>query len=198
MLLKSQTGKLLNCLAYHFIVLHSMSLHPFEKAYLTTDPSLLLKKKRQYKLNVLQKVEESCGSDPIHFWQVINGLPSAQRNKTVKLDTHEVCDQIRVLSDIPHQNFFDLEFETQIKAFLDNCDTTDYDKYIKDSDICDILNENVKIKEIEYALRKLKVGKSPGIDGIPVEFIKESIDIIKYDLQHLFNYVLSCEKYPDE
>ena len=34
--------------------------------------------------------------------------------------------------------------------------------------------------------------------NIPVEFIKEHIDIIKHDLQHLFNYVLSCEKYPDE
>ena len=103
-----------------------------------------------------------------------------------------------MLSDIPHQNYFDVEFETQIKAFLDNCDTTDYDKCIKDTDICDILNENVKIEEIEYAVRKLKVGKSPGIDWIPVEFIKESIDIIKYDLLHLFNHVLSCEKYPDE
>ena len=64
--------------------------------------------------------------------------------------------------------------------------------------VCDILNENVKVEEIEYVVRKLKNGKSPGIDHIPVEFIKESIDIIKHDLQHIFNYVLSYEKYPDE
>ena len=32
--------------------------------------------------------------------------------------------------------------------------------------------------------------KSPGIDGIPVEFYKELFDILKKDLQNIFNKVL--------
>ena len=66
-----------------------------------------------------------------------------------------------------------------------------------DKDLCKILNSNVDIEEIDFAVRKRKKNKSPGIDRIPVEFIKESIEIIKYDLVDLYNYVLSCEKYPD-
>ena len=29
---------------------------------------------------LLQKLEESCGSDPINVWQLINGHPSTQGN----------------------------------------------------------------------------------------------------------------------
>ena len=70
---------------------------------------------------------------------------------------------------------------------------------IVESDKCflDIINSNITIEEIEFATKKLKNGKSPGIDRIPVEFIKQSIDLIKYDLQMLFNYVIASEVYPD-
>ena len=33
-------------------------------------------------------------------------------------------------------------------------------------------------------------GKSPGIDGIPIEFYKELIEIIKKDLQKTYNEIL--------
>ena len=33
-------------------------------------------------------------------------------------------------------------------------------------------------------------GKSPGVDGIPIEFYKEFLEIIKYDLQKTFNETL--------
>ena len=37
-------------------------------------------------------------------------------------------------------------------------------------------------------------GKFPGIDGIPIEFYKEFIDIIKKDLQKIFNEILFTNK----
>ena len=37
-------------------------------------------------------------------------------------------------------------------------------------------------------------GKSPGIDGIPIEFYKEFFDLLKKDLQDICNYVLFEQK----
>ena len=37
-------------------------------------------------------------------------------------------------------------------------------------------------------------GKSPGIDGIPIEFYKEFIETIKKDLQKIFNEILFTNK----
>ena len=63
--------------------------------------------------------------------------------------------------------------------------------------MCEILNSDIEIEEIVKAVRKLKNGKSPGVDRVPVEMIKSIIDIIKYDLQNLFNKILEKQCYPD-
>ena len=44
----------------------------------------------------------------------------------------------------------------------------------------------------------MKNGKSPGIDQIPIEFIKATIDEIKPHLQTIFNYILAKGEYPDK
>ena len=106
--------------------------------------TLIQRKKRCYKQEIINNLEQNCNKNPVTFWKLLNGLPSAQRNSDIKLAPEEVCDQIKVLSQIPDQEYFDKDFERQVK-----------------------------------------------------EFIKESIDTIKYDLVDLYNYVLSCEKYPD-
>ena len=35
-----------------------------------------------------------------------------------------------------------------------------------------VLDENINFEEVQYVLRKMKNGKTPGIDGIPVEIYK--------------------------
>ena len=59
------------------------------------------------------------------------------------------------------------------------------------------LNCNFSEEKVIAAVHKLKCGKSPGLDGMPVEFVKSSISEIKTDLVTLFNYVLSKEEYPN-
>ena len=39
--------------------------------------------------------------------------------------------------------------------------------------------EQIKITEIQEALQTMENGKSPGIDGIPVEFYKEFFNLLK-------------------
>ena len=157
---------------------------------------LLQSKKRKYKQDLLDSLDKNCGNNPVTFWKLINGLPSAQRNSNVKLSTEEVVDKISVLSQVPQQDYFDKIFESHVEHFINTYESV-HKRKMEDKDLCKILNCNVDVEEVEFAVKKLKKKKSPGIDRIPVEFIKESIEIIKYDLTELFNYVLSQQKYPD-
>ena len=56
------------------------------------------------------------------------------------------------------------------------------------------LTRQIQIIEIQQALQTMKNGKSPGIDGISIEFYKEVFDLLKKDLQDIFNYVLFEQK----
>ena len=48
----------------------------------------------------------------------------------------------------------------------------------------------IDISEIKFAIQNMENDKSPGIDGIPIEFYKEFFPIIKNDLKYIFNKVL--------
>ena len=86
--------------------------------------------------------------------------------------------------------------EQEIKDFIDLYVAKD-NTVLSDHDLSNILNANITVEEVCAAVKKLKPGKSPGLDGIPVEFIKSSVDIIKHDLTSIFNYILSSETFPD-
>ena len=61
-----------------------------------------------------------------------------------------------------------------------------------------ILNSNITSCEIIHALKKLKKGKSPGIDGISLEFIKSDMITFLPLLEASFNNILSTGDYPDK
>ena len=48
------------------------------------------------------------------------------------------------------------------------------------------LTKQIQIIEIQQALQTMENVKSPGMDGIPVEFYKEFFDLLKKDLQDIF------------
>ena len=52
------------------------------------------------------------------------------------------------------------------------------------------LQTKIDISEILQAITEMENRKSPGVDGIPIEFYKEFFDISKKDLQTVFNNVL--------
>ena len=49
------------------------------------------------------------------------------------------------------------------------------------------LIKEIEITEIQQALQTMENRKSPGIDGIPVEFYQEFFDLLKKDLKDIFN-----------
>ena len=56
------------------------------------------------------------------------------------------------------------------------------------------LTKQIQIIEIQQALQTMENVKSPGLDGIPVESYKEFFDLLKKDLQDIFNNVLFQQK----
>ena len=97
---------------------------------------------------------------------------------------------------MPNRSHFNLEFERQVEQFIEHFDTSHYDKCITDKAMCDILNQKITKEEIFSSVSKLKAGKSPGMDRIPVDFIKEVIKVIIDDLVILFNYIFVKQEYP--
>ena len=64
------------------------------------------------------------------------------------------------------------------------------EKVINDSDNLN-LTEDITIDELHTIIKNMEPNKSPGIDGIPVEFYQTYWDIIKLELFELVQYLLS-------
>ena len=60
-----------------------------------------------------------------------------------------------------------------------------------------ILNGKITKNEIYFALRKVKKGKTAGIDGFPVELITEGKNYFMPFLEILFNSIFESGVYPD-
>jgi hypothetical protein len=58
------------------------------------------------------------------------------------------------------------------------------------SDTCSTLNCDITLDEIAQVMRRLKRNKSPGLDGIKVEFLLDASDMLHIPLQIIFNKLL--------
>ena len=88
-----------------------------------------------------QNVENSCGTNSKNFWNQINNLPSAKSFGN-SADPSKACKQLRELADIPHQEYFNYNFEKETVTLLE--------KYKNDMSHfsaleLDILNRNISM-----------------------------------------------------
>ena len=164
-----------------------------------TYKTLKQQKKRQYRKCILDTIDQACGSDSKIFWNTINKLPHnvADRNKTCKLDPQTICDQLKELSQMPDQQYFNREFEDECKKFLDLYDKDECELDI-DANELEILNNNISCEEIKCAISCLKKGKAPGLDLIPAEIVKLSSEALIPHLEILYNFILAKEVYPSK
>ena len=51
------------------------------------------------------------------------------------------------------------------------------------------LTKQIEIPQIQQAIESMENGKSPGIDGIPIELYKENFHLLKNDLQEIFKII---------
>ena len=57
---------------------------------------------------------------------------------------------------------------------------------------------NANETQIEFEINELNSKKAPGVDNIPANIIKESIDILKPTLTKLFNYSVETQQFPND
>lgn len=55
----------------------------------------------------------------------------------------------------------------------------------------------ITIQEIDWTITKLKLGKTPGTDGLSDEFYKTFKELISAHIQKLFAYCFQFDKVPD-
>ncbi len=68
------------------------------------------------------------------------------------------------------------------------------EKTVKDSGI---LTNYFNLFEIDKSIKKFKRGKSPGADGLPLEFYLTFWDILRQDLLDVFNDLDNTDRLPD-
>jgi hypothetical protein len=156
------------------------------------------RKKRQYSNVMMQKLSDNCGKNGKLFWKTLDTLPSANKSNREISDPLGVCDKLRELSSMPDISYFDRVYEQKAEEFLNKYDKGELECIIDNTLELQILNNNFSLEEIECATKKLKSGKSPGLDMIPAEFVKYNIDHLKVNLQLLYNYILSKGEYPEK
>ena len=95
----------------------------------------------------------------------------------------------------PTLQMFDYEFMSSIQESVTNesISINKEDTIVAD----DILNGKITKNEIYFALRKVKKGKTAGIDGFPVELITEGKNYFMPFLEILFNSIFESGVYPD-
>ena len=57
--------------------------------------------------------------------------------------------------------------------------------------------KNVNETQIENEINELNSKKAPGADGIPVNILKEAVDILRYPLKQLFNISVEYQHFPN-
>ena len=59
------------------------------------------------------------------------------------------------------------------------------------------INDNVRLHEVERAIEYLKNNKSPGIDGIPAQFLKYCKSTLSPDIIIVLNYIIYQKDFPE-
>ena len=149
-------------------------------------------KKVRYRKLLKQKLENCTSST--EFWKFIKSCK--KRNQNCKCITR-----------VEWKNYFEQLFNADI--IMDQGFHAHVDEYLSEHDNdcnecrnnsrCvpeDFVNKDISLQEVEVAIDELNVQKSPGIDGVSNDILKNSKLVIAPMLCHLFNKVLEVGVYP--
>ena len=150
--------------------------------------------KSNFKQNNVQNIRHMFLGDEAQAWKALDKL-SASSEMRNEPDTF--ANHFETLSKSPSACHFDKEYERQAPNFLDKYESGELDIIMKQSLESQIVNDNFTSHEINQAINSLKRNKSPGIDGIPAEFLKHCKDVLLGDIKYLFNYIIDHQYFPE-
>ena len=137
--------------------------------------------KRNYDLELANKLRNLRSRDPRDYWNIIN-----KHNKVKTEDKQPSCDEF--------VNMFKM-FGNDIVNDQDNLNAQDDLEELAENPI---LNDLIIISEVSKAIKNLKPNKSHGFDNIINEFLKHSCDKMSIILMKLFNVVLQTGIVPTD
>ena len=159
--------------------------------------SLIQRKKRKYRLTIASEVKYLHERDPQGYWQFWKRHKRSQP-ATEALDANTFTEFYKSLNNKPTSTNpavnFDVQFMKNIEEFISK-----YDRgtSLATNDVLDdILNAPVNIEETRASLRRAKINKAAGTNGIPSEFYKYARDVLEKPLTALFNHLLDNGSYP--
>ena len=162
-------------------------------------------------------------NDNKKFWRIIK--PNfANKNKTQKIilvENNEIIKEDKEIAELFNNYFVNIVKDLNIpeinhSKLLENSSTNittePIDVIIQNfSDHLSILKINEHINQteifsfklinemdIETEIKALNSNKAPGVDGIPVNILREAIDILKYPLAQLFNISIENQIFPND
>ena len=151
---------------------------------------LIRQKKLAHKLSLKIKLENCTSTN--EFWKEIHSYknPSSCMNK---ISSQIWKDYFQILLNT--DNTLNIDHSQHVKEYMlwhdSNCDEC------KNGALNLDFNRDFSIAEVEYVVQHLPNNKSPGIDGINNECLKQCSNVITPLLCTLFNKILESGVFPD-
>ncbi|KAK3103091.1 hypothetical protein FSP39_016377 [Pinctada imbricata] len=152
---------------------------------------LLRYKMKQYKNEIIEKIDTLKSSNAGEFWKLVRELKELDTEKKTKINS----------DIIPPEKWF-THFEnllgSQVKS-KDSMENIEYEiEKLKNEPYFNELDFSIKESEIKKAISNLKKGKACGLDNINNEMIKISQDVCLVTYQKIFNKILNTGIFPSK
>ena len=156
---------------------------------------------REYENQEILNIVQTCEVNRNMFWKLVNNVRAQKSQDPISIKDekgvvrHELTEVLNVwekhfgkLGTPRHDEHFDSAHFNMVNDFVKEKDATiDVDEFSAD---------HFSIKEVSDALKRLNTGKSPGIDGVTVEHLKNAGILMVDTLTLLYNHILDIEYIP--
>ena len=167
---------------------HNLSIDQFRQEYSLLKKKykyLIQMKKRNYQSSLCHEIEIFYCNNQNGYWKFWDKLKNTNKSHTVGKLTLKTFESyfadILSPSDCQMTNF-DLQSLNFAKTFI-----ADYNFDANNS--THMIDPPITVSEVAEQIKRLKMGKVPGIDGIGNEFFKSSADKLMLPFTTLFNYI---------
>ena len=151
-------------------------------------------KKWAFKNSSVDQIENAFLNNKCEMWHEFNRICNYHMT-TNSPEPDEFCDYFSKTAKGLDKTFFNTDYESNVKAFLDKYDKGEIT--VNNTLEMDILNANFTIQEVKGAIDYLRNNKAPGCDNIPAEFIKYCKELVAEDLTTVLNYIIELRDFPE-
>ena len=130
------------------------------------------------------------------MWRVIQRISNENRVISEPGD-NEFYEYFKGLSSEQDGSYFDDELEEAALAFLNDYDSGCKYETREISLVERVINSNFTQEEVVLAISSLKPNRSPGIDGVPAEFIKACKQSLAEPVAMVLNYIIENRDFPE-